>query len=122
MRIIYIIFFLFSLYGTAANAEEYRGHFQWEGKGKTYPLKIIVNGDTAIQKSKTIDVYYEVVENTKDELLLMKRFTKENSGKNYPAGMSLIVLDKKSGILVRSNTFAGGNQNNHATGTGSKVR
>lgn len=121
MRTITTILLIF-LFHSLVHAEEYHGNFQWEGKGKTFPFKIIVNGDTAIQKSKTINIYYEVVENTKDELLLMKRFTKENSGKNYPVGMALIVLDKKSGVFVRSNTFAGGNQNNHAIGVGKQLK
>jgi hypothetical protein len=65
-----------------------------------------------------IGIEYEVIENSNDELLLMKRFTKSNSGKNYPVGMALMVLDKKTGVFVRSNTFAGGNQNNNAIGNG----
>jgi len=59
-----------------------------------------------------------VLENTKDELMLIKRFTKSGTGGDYPVGIALLVLDKKSGVFVRSNTFAGGDQNNHAIGTG----
>ncbi|MBW1811693.1 MAG: hypothetical protein JRJ87_26125 [Deltaproteobacteria bacterium] len=99
-------------------AEEYRGKFKWVGKAQEYSFVIVVEGKKAIDKSVLLDVDFEVVENSKDELLLMKRFTKKNSGKDYPVGMSLMVLDKKTGVFVRSNTFAGGYQNNHATGTG----
>ena len=78
-------------------------------------------GKKAIEKGDLLNIDYEVIENSDDELLLMKRFTKRTSGKDYPVGMALIVLDKKTGALVRSNTFAGGNQNNHAIGSMKQV-
>jgi hypothetical protein len=96
-------------------AEEYICNYSWTKNGKVYPTVIEVNGKTAIERNI---FEYEVIENTSDELLLMKRFTKNNSGKDYPVGMALMVLDKKTGVFVRSNTFAGGDQNNHAIGTG----
>jgi hypothetical protein len=50
-------------------------------------------------------------------LLLYQPFTKENSGANYPVGFSTMALDKKTKSFVYSNSFAGGDQNNHAKGS-----
>lgn len=109
-----IFFFIFA---ASCNAEEYICTYTWTKEAGVHSTLIEVNGKKAIERT-AIEVEYEVLENTKDEILLMKRFTKSETGGDYPVGIALQVLDKKSGVFVRSNTFAGGDQNNHAIGTG----
>ena len=108
--------FAVMLTGAFAYAEEYQGSYKWDGKKDSFGITIEVKGRKAFDRGEFADVEYEVLHNSEHELMLMKKFTKKTAGKDYNAGVSLIVIDKKTGALARSNTFAGGNQNNHAVG------
>ena len=112
---------LIMLCSTMVYSEEYRGTYSFSGEGGKQEITIVVDGTKAIQKDDIFNNEYIVVENSDDELFLMQQFTKKNSGAEYPVGISLMVLDKKTGAFVRSNTFAGGDQNNHALGTMKQV-
>lgn len=108
---------IFLMFAVSCSAEEYIFSYTWAKEARVHSTLIEVNGNRAIERT-AIEVEYEVLENTKDELMLLKRFTKSETGADYPVGIALLVLDKKTGVFVRSNTFAGGDQNNHAIGTG----
>lgn len=99
------------------HAEQYICTNTWEGESKAYPLIIEVTKNKAIIKGSTLKSEYEIASNTDTELLIYKKFTKENSGSNYPVGFTVMALDKKTKAFVRSNTFATDSQNNHAHGS-----
>jgi len=114
------VLFTFTAVG---QCEEYRCQYSWDGKGdRTFTQTLVVTGKKAVEKDDLSDVEYEVLENTEEELIVFKRFTKKNSGKDYPSGVSMIVIDKKSGVLSRSNTFAAAGRNNHGSGVAKLVR
>ena len=103
------------LIGTV-QAEQYSCTYTWEGESESHPILIDVQGKKAEIKGGILKPTYEVVSNTSTELLIYRKFTKENSGKDYPVGFTVMTLDKNSEAFVRSNTFSGSTSNNHAFG------
>lgn len=87
-----------------------------------HTIQLKITGNKAVQQLGALRDTYEVIENSKDELILMMKFTKKVSGKNYPAGATLMVLDKKTGVFVLSNTLAAKGKSNHAIGTSKPIR
>lgn len=110
------------LANTAAKAERYLCSYSWIGKSETHSTLVEVKGQKAITRDNLIDIDFLVAANSDAEMLIYKPFTKENSGEKYPVGVSVIALDKKTKAFVYSNAFAGGNQNNHATGKCEKLK
>lgn len=113
--------FLLILMASLLPAEQYICTNIWEGSSKAYTLMIEVKDNKAIVKSSTLNSKYEIASNTDTELLIYRKYTKENSGTNYPVGFTVMTLDKKTKVFVRSNTFATGSQNNHGHGSCSKI-
>ncbi len=114
------VMFTFTAVG---QCEEYETQYSWDGKGdRTFTQTLVVTGKKAVERDDLSSVEYEVLEDTEDELIVFKRFTKKNSGKDYPSGVAMIVIDKKSGVLSRSNTFAAVGRNNHGTGVAKLVK
>ena len=107
---------LFLIISFPSNAEEYICNYSWIGKKPSYSILIDVQGKKAITHGGVLSLEFTVAANTSSELLIYMLFTKENSGPDYPVGFSTMALDKKTKLFVYSNTFAGGNQNNHAIG------
>jgi hypothetical protein len=66
--------------------------------------------------SRPCSLDFKIAANSQTALLLYQPFTKENSGTNYPVGLSTVAFDKKTKSFVYSNSFAGDEQNNHANG------
>lgn len=116
------LFCLLIFIASAAQAEQYTCTYSWRGKHEAHPVLIEVQGDRAVVKSGIFNETYEVTSNTSTELLMYRKFTKENSGVDYPVGFSTIALDKKTKTLARSNTFASSESNNHAFGKCQEVR
>jgi hypothetical protein len=113
-----LLYFLIFIAG-AAQAEQYTCTYTWEGKREAHPILIDVQGNKAVIKGGILNILkeaYEVVSNTDTELLIYRKFTKENSGADYPVGFTVMALDKKTKVFVRSNTFVDTESNNHAFG------
>lgn len=99
-----------------AHAEEFLCTYYWPDKDKPHSVLLDVDGQKATVRGGLINLDFKVAANSSTELLLYQPFTKETSGENYPVGFSTMALDKKTKSFVYSNSFAGGDQNNHAKG------
>ena len=115
-----LLYFLFLVFiAGPVRAEQYTCTYTWQGKREAHPILIDVQGNKAVIKGGVLNILkeaYEVVSNTDTELLIYRKFTKENSGANYPVGFTVMALDKKTNVFVRSNTFAGTESNSLAFG------
>lgn len=100
-----------------ASAQEFVCSYTWPGESRSFAVLLDVAGAVVIVRGGVINEEYQVAANTETELLVYRVFTKQNSGATYPVGFSTMALDKKTGVFVYSNSFAGGNQNNHAKGS-----
>lgn len=105
-----------------ASAQEFVCSYTWPGESRSHATLLEVAGAVTIVRGGLLDEEYQVVANTETELLVYRAFTKKNSGATYPVGFSTMALDKNTGVFVYSNSFAGGNQNNHAKGSCTSVR
>lgn len=110
---------VFLLYAISApiHAEEFLCTYSWPDQSKSHSALLDIEGQKAIIRGGLINLEFQVAANSSTELLIYKPFTKENSGTNYPVGFSTMALDKKAKAFIYSNSFAGGDQNNHAKGT-----
>ena len=106
---------------TSVLAEEFTCTYRWSGKSENHPMLIEINGDHAVTKGGYLNSKFRVIENSHDELITIQTNTKKNSGKEYPVGASLIVVDKATQKMVRSNTHTDESFNGHAVGTCSVV-
>lgn len=104
-----------------AGAETFTCTYRWAGKLENHPILIEVDGATAVTKGGYLNPEFRVIENSPDELIIIETNTKKRSGKDYPIGASLIILDKATKRMVRSNTHTDESFNNHAVGTCSPV-
>lgn len=102
-------------------AEDFTCTYHWVGKTENHPIYIEVKGDEAIEKGGYLNSEFRVLENSPNELIIVQTNTKRNSGKNYPVGASLIVIDKSTRKMVRSNTHTDNSFNNYAVGTCSNI-
>jgi hypothetical protein len=100
-----------------ASAEEFTCTYRWSGETDNFPLFIDVSGGTAVTKGGPINQIWSVVEDTTKQLILVQPSTGALSGKPYPAGASLIVIDRATNKMVRSNTFIDESYNHHAIGS-----
>lgn len=99
-----------------AISEEYVCTYQWEGKSNNHLFRFEVSGPFAKQKGSSLNLTYDILENSATEMMLSETHTKKRSGKDYPVGITVVVLDKASGKLIRSNTYADRSFNNFAYG------
>lgn len=109
--------FLFSAASAPVSAEEFLCTYSWPDQDKSHSMLLDIDGQRAIIRGGLLNQEFVVAANSSTELLIYRPFTKENSGKNYPVGFTVLALDKATNALVYSNSFAGGDQNNHAKGT-----
>lgn len=100
-----------------AHAKAFLCTYSWPGNAKSHSVLLQVDGQKATVRGGMLDLHFAVAADSPTELLLYQLFTKENAGANYPVGFSTMALDKKTRAFVYSNSFAGGDQNNHATGS-----
>ncbi len=107
---------LFSAPSLPAYAEEFLCTYSWPDNGGSHSVLVDVDGKKAIVRGGLLNQEFDVAADSPTELLLYQLFTKENSGPNYPVGFSTMALDKETKTFVYSNSFAGGDQNNHAKG------
>ena len=100
-----------------ASAEEYLCTYSWPDQDKAYSVLLDFDDHKATVRGGIINLDFLVAANSSTELLIYKAHTKKNSGADYPVGFSTMSLDKKTERFVYSNSFAGGDQNNHAKGS-----
>jgi hypothetical protein len=112
----------FSFAGATASAEEFVCTYQWPGQERSHAALLDVQGNRTVVRGGLINIEFSVASNSPTEILLYRAYTKENSGSDYPVGFSTMSLDKQTNAFVYSNSFAGGDQNNHAKGTCEPVR
>jgi hypothetical protein len=110
-------FLLLTTICTPASAEEFLCTYSWPDQVQAHPVLLVVDGQKAIMRGGLLNLEFQVSANSPAELLLYKPFTKDNSGSDYPVGFTTMALDKKAKVFVYSNSFAGGDQNNHAKGS-----
>lgn len=101
---------------SSAIAERYHCQYRWTEQGDWQTLSITVAGQHAVVDYGLLSNRFVIAGNSATELLLYEAFTKASAGADYPVGLVVIVLDKKSLALTYSNTFAGAAQNGHASG------
>jgi hypothetical protein len=109
------------LYGAAllspiAGAEDFVCTYRWTDADTAIRARLIVDEGAATLLGDEVDVLFIIVSNTPDELLGYKAFTRQQNGSDYPVGLSVIVLDRRTGTFTYSHTFAGSSQNNRADG------
>lgn len=102
-------------------AEDFTCTYHWAGKTENHPIFIEVKGGVAIIRGGYLNSEFRVIENSQNELIVVQTNTKRNSGKDYPVGASLIVVDKATRKMVRSNTHTDESFNSHAIGNCSIV-
>lgn len=119
MRILAILLMACS---SIAFAEEYTCTYEWIGESDSHPILIEVEKNEALIRGGVLDEKYDVLENTKDELIIIRKFNRENSGKDYPIGVTVIIFDKVNGHLVRANAFVEPSFNKHAMGKCSIIK
>jgi hypothetical protein len=112
-----ILFLFLCAMSRDVSAEEFLCTYSWPGKSESHSVLLEVTGDRGMTRGGVINQEYRVAANTTTELLMYRSYTKANSGNDYPVGLTTIVLDKATKAFVLSNSFAGGNQNNHAKGS-----
>jgi hypothetical protein len=95
---------LVMLFPIVTYAEDFTCTYNWVGKTENHPIFIEVKEDVAIVKGGYLNSKFHILENSRNELIIVETNTKQNSGKNYPVGASLIVIDKSTRKMVRSNT------------------
>jgi len=100
-----------------ASAEELLCTYSWLDQDKSHSVLLDIDGQRAIIRGGLLNQEFVVAANSSAELLIYRPFTKENSGKDYPVGFTVAAVDKATKVFVYSNSFAGGDQNNHAKGT-----
>jgi hypothetical protein len=116
MRHIAIVLLL-STICAPVRAEEFLCTYSWPDQTQAHSALLDVDGQKVIMRGGLLNLEFLVAANSSTELLLYKPFTKENSGSDYPVGFTTMALDKKTKVFVYSNSFAGGDQNNHAKGS-----
>jgi len=112
----YLILCALGLLSHNAYAEELACTYRWAGKSENHPVLIDIVGDVATTRGGYLNREFRVIENSRTDLIIIQTNTKASSGKEYPVGASLIVLDRATGIMVRSNTHTDNSFNNHAIG------
>ena len=114
--------FLFPAITAIAGNDEFLCNYTWPDQAISHSVLLDVQGEQATIRGGIINDVFSVGSNTDTELLIYQLFTKENAGPNYPVGFTTMSLDKQSKNFVYSNSFAGGDQNNHAKGTCAEVQ
>ena len=104
-----------------AYADELTCTYQWKGKAQNHPILIEVTGNSATIRGGLLNSEFRVIDNSSSELMIVQTNTRANSGRNYPVGASLIVVDRVTGKMVRSNTHTDTSFNSHAVGQCSKI-
>ena len=102
-------------------AEEWTCSYRWTGKTESHPMLIEIGAESAITRGGFLNSTFRILDDSKDELIIIETNTKQRAGKDYPVGATLIVLDKSTGKMVRSNTHTDESFNSHAVGSCSIV-
>lgn len=102
-------------------ADELTCTYRWTGKTQNHPILIEVTGNSATIRDGLLNPEFRVIENSSSELVIFQANTRANSGRNYPVGVSLIVVDRVTGKMVRSNTHTDTSFNSHAVGQCSRI-
>jgi len=102
-------------------ADEQTCTYQWTGKTENHPILIEVTGKSATVRGGLLNSEFRVIENSSSELVIIQTNTRAKSGRDYPVGASLIVVDRVTGAMVRSNTHTSAGFNNHAVGQCSRI-
>ena len=104
-----------------AYADELTCTYQWNGKTENHPILIDVAGKTATVRGGLLNSEFRVIDNSSSELVIIHTNTRANSGRSYPVGAGLIVVDRVTGRMVRSNAHTDTSFNNHAVGKCSRI-
>lgn len=116
------LFLIFWALVAAAHAEDYHCTYQWEGKDESHLMMLRIRGNEGIIQGSIIDSKFRVLSNNAQELILIEMHTEDRASENYPSGATIIVLDKVTNKLVRSNTFTNNSFNSFAYGKCDQVR
>lgn len=111
-----------SFFVTTVQAEDYNCTYQWEGKEEPHLMMLRIRGDTGVVQGSFLDSKFKVLSNNSQELILIEMQTEARAAENYPSGATMIVLDKVTNKLVRSNTFMNTSFNGFAYGKCDTVR
>lgn len=106
----------------ASPTEEYTCSYTWVGERGNHPMLIALEDSNAVVRGGPLNFKFRIVENSATELIMIEPHTKASSGKDYPVGATLVVVDKATNRLVRSNTYADSKFNKYGYGTCQRVR